>query len=260
MCAGIPILVNNKKAVYGKGTNSHSTTAKNLKVDQDKYRKYEFYWWKNELIQVHYDRVAQDILKDIQSTTSEKFAKELVKKQFSTSLGIYKWLKDVPDEWHELPNVKNKKLKEYLFKKITGYTQKENQLMFQKAKKKADLFVKRVGKVKWFKPQPVINKKDIQLRVELSLGLFHLPKAQLEFKYLSWGAAWDAAWDAARDAAWGAEAIIAEDLKEYKKKYPQNPFMPLFELWEMGLYPIGIVNKKFLIYVPLINNKKPEII
>jgi len=64
------------------------------------------------------------------------------------------------------------------------------------------------------------------------------------------GAAWDAAWDAARDAARGAADILALNLKDYKKKYPNGNFINLIPLWEAGLYPIGVVNGKFIIYIP----------
>jgi len=57
------------------------------------------------------------------------------------------------------------------------------------------------------------------------------------------GAAWDAAWD----AAWGANEILVADLKEYKGK---QAFLQLIPLWEMGLYPIGVVGGKFVIYQP----------
>jgi len=70
-------------------------------------------------------------------------------------------------------------------------------------------------------------------------------------------AAWDAAWDAARNAAWnaardavsGALDLLALNLEDYKKKYPKGNFINLIPFWEMGLYPVGIVNKKFIIYV-----------
>jgi len=115
----------------------------------------------------------------------------------------------------------------------------------------------------------------------------------------AWDAAWGAAWGAARDDAWGAARgaaardaaardaawgaargaaardaargaaardaaaangfLISQDLKFVKGKYKKNPFMPLFELWEMGLYPVGVVGKKFVIYVPVVNGKKPVI-
>jgi len=78
----------------------------------------------------------------------------------------------------------------------------------------------------------------------------------------AWGAAWDAAydaaggasWGAARGAAWGASWGAAEinvsDLPEFNKKYPQGAFLQLIPLWEMGLYPCGVVDGKFICYVP----------
>ena len=94
----------------------------------------------------------------------------------------------------------------------------------------------------------------------------------------AWGAAWGAAWDAARDAAWGAardaawdaardaardaawgaawdaargaQEIVASDLDGFTKKYPNGAFLQLISLWEMGLYPIGLIDGKFLVYVP----------
>ena len=78
----------------------------------------------------------------------------------------------------------------------------------------------------------------------------------------AWGAARDAArdaaWDAARDAAWGAADILALNLDEYKKKYPNGNFINLIPLYEVGLYPAGIVDGKFVVYVPYSNNAFPE--
>ena len=74
----------------------------------------------------------------------------------------------------------------------------------------------------------------------------------------AWGtardAAWDAAWDAARgaacDAAWGAAEVISSDLEAFTKKYPNAAFLNLIQLWESGLYPFGVVDGKFIVYVP----------
>ena len=80
------------------------------------------------------------------------------------------------------------------------------------------------------------------------------------------GAAWDAAWGAARDAAWGAAwdaargaaDVLALNLEEYKKKYPQGNFINLIPLWEMGLYPFGVVNGKFIVYIPASKLEFPD--
>jgi len=63
-------------------------------------------------------------------------------------------------------------------------------------------------------------------------------------------AARDAAWDAAQDAAWDATELLVSD--KITDKYPNGAFQQLFKLWEMGLYPVGVLkeNKKFVIYVP----------
>src|SRR3990167_3588854 len=77
------------------------------------------------------------------------------------------------------------------------------------------------------------------------------------------GAAWGAAWDAARmDAAWdaarGGAEIIASDLKDYSKKYPKGSFINLIPLYEMGLWPIGVVGGKFIVGVPHYNQDFPK--
>jgi hypothetical protein len=79
----------------------------------------------------------------------------------------------------------------------------------------------------------------------------------------AWDAAWDAArgaaWDAARGAAWdaarGATDLLAgltpePQRKAYKEKYPDGNFLELIPLWEAGLYPVGVVSGKFVVYVP----------
>ena len=71
-------------------------------------------------------------------------------------------------------------------------------------------------------------------------------------------AALDAAWDASWDAAWGAADILALNLDEYKKKYPNGNFINLIPLYEAGLYPVGVVNGKFIIYVPASKQEFPN--
>jgi len=82
----------------------------------------------------------------------------------------------------------------------------------------------------------------------------------------AWGAAWGAAsdaargaaWDVARDAAWdaawgaarGASDVLALNLDDYKAKYPNGNFINLIPLWEAGLYPCGVIDGKFVVYVP----------
>ena len=67
-------------------------------------------------------------------------------------------------------------------------------------------------------------------------------------------AAWDATLGAARSAAKcaarGAAEINASDLPKFNKKYPKGAFLQLIPLWEMGLYPCGVIDGKFICYVP----------
>ena len=155
---------------------------------------------------------------------------------------------------------------------------------------KLKAYLKRIKKVDWFKPKK-IDKKEIEKKVKFILQCFGV-KASVEYRKLEtkkdwdvawnaawnaarnvvWDAAWNAAWNAARNTArnavrnvawdaarnvarnvvWGATEIVAMDLKSFKTKYPNGAFIHLIDLWEMGLYPIGIINKKFVIYLPKI--------
>jgi len=138
--------------------------------------------------------------------------------------------------------------------------------------------IKRIKNIKWFKPRK--PNKETERIVELALDAFGV-KAKLEYRTLlerqdwaaawdaardvardaAWGAARDAAWDVARDAAWAAARdvafITAQDMPSIKKKYPQNPFGYLIDLWEMGYYVCGVSGGKFILYyVPLDDKKK----
>jgi len=75
----------------------------------------------------------------------------------------------------------------------------------------------------------------------------------------AWDAAWGAARDAARDAARGAQDLLALNLDSYKEKCPQGSFINLIPIWELGLYPIGVVDGKFIIYIPPMSFNFPEI-
>ena len=65
----------------------------------------------------------------------------------------------------------------------------------------------------------------------------------------------DSARDSARASAWAsawasAEVLIEWEDVEFNKKYPNGAFKQLFKLWEMGLYPLGVLeNWNFVIYV-----------
>ena len=159
----------------------------------------------------------------------------------------------------------------------------------KEVEKKLNNYIQRIEKIKWFQPAKNLKKANIEKQVKVILKAFGV-EAKIEYKQLrnqkawnaaqdaardvAWGAArnaawnaardaardaaWDAAWDAARgvvwnaarDAACGVNDILVSDLKEYKKKYPNGNFINLIPLWEIGLYPVGLINGKFIIYIP----------
>ena len=156
----------------------------------------------------------------------------------------------------------------------------------QEVQDKLSAYMERIKAIKWFEPKDKIDEKEVEQKVKFALECFGV-KAELEWKKLetpadwgaardaAWGAAWDAARDAARDAAWGAARgaargaawgaawgacdIVASDLETYKSKYPNGAFVNLIPLWELGLYPVGVVGGKFIIYIPPCKTDFPEI-
>jgi len=100
----------------------------------------------------------------------------------------------------------------------------------------------------------------------------------------AWASAWDSArdsawasaWDSARDSAWNSALasarasawasarasaeILCIDNEDFRKKYPNWAFIQLFKLWEMWLYPVGILKdtKTFVIYIPPCSMDFPE--
>ena len=151
---------------------------------------------------------------------------------------------------------------------------KYNQKLPKKVEKELDAYIERIKAIKWFKPSADLKKEDAEKQIDIALEAFGV-KASFEWRSLKtekdWDAAWDAAWGAARgaawdaawgavrdaargaawdaawDAAWGANEVLVKDIKEYKGKFA---FLSLIPLWEMGLYPIGVINGKFVIYLP----------
>jgi len=122
---------------------------------------------------------------------------------------------------------------------------------------KVDAYMERIKQIKWFQPAERWDKSKAEEHVRIALKAFGV-EAEVEWSRLKttkdWGAAWDAAWGAAwgaaRDAAWGAAEIVVSDLPAFKEKYPNGAFVLLIPLWEMGLYPIGVVDGKFIIGIP----------
>jgi len=144
-------------------------------------------------------------------------------------------------------------------------------------------FIENLKNVNWFNPDQNLKKEDIEKQANIILECFWV-KAWIEYRELktqedyrsardaargvtrsvAWDAASRAAWDISRDdaarsaaamsAAWDAVRVAAElsiiDTKEFKSKYPNWAFIQLFKLWEMWLYPIGVIEWNFIIYIP----------
>lgn len=119
---------------------------------------------------------------------------------------------------------------------------KYNQKLPKKVEKELDAYIERIKAIKWFKPSADLKKEDAEKQIDIALEAFGV-KASFEWRSLKTEKDWDAAWD----AAWGANEVLVKDIKEYKGKFA---FLSLIPLWEMGLYPIGVINGKFVIYLP----------
>ena len=124
----------------------------------------------------------------------------------------------------------------------------------KKVQKRVNDFINHLPKVPWFNPSPDLKKEDVEKQVKFTLDCFGV-KAKVKYgklqKQEDWDSARDSAWASAWDSAWASVEVLLKDNADFKKKYPNGAFKQLFKLWEMGLYPVGVLkNKKFVIYVP----------
>ena len=178
--------------------------------------------------------------------------------------------------------------------------EKYGQKLPKNVEQSLDKYIERIKSIKWFQPSSTLDKKDVDTKVKACIDAFGVKATveyrQLKTSN-DWDAAWDAArdaaWDAARDAAWGAaldaardaargaawdaawdaardaargaawdaargaDETLVKDLKEYKGKFA---FLSLVDIYELGLYPVGVVNGKFLVFVPPCKMEFPEVI
>ena len=130
---------------------------------------------------------------------------------------------------------------------------KYNQKLPTEVEAQLDQYIERIKAIKWFRPSKDLKKADVETHLNLVLETFGV-KASVEYRKLKIASDWDAAWD----AAWGANDLLVQDLEDYKKKYPKGSFINLIPLWEIGLYPIGIVDGKFVIYIPPTDKEFPD--
>ena len=140
-----------------------------------------------------------------------------------------------------------------------GMNYKYNQELPTKVEKELDVYIERIKAIQWFKPQN-IDKATIDKQINVALKAFGV-EASIEYRTLKTPNDWDAARDAARGAAlgaargaaWGAADLLASHTPKklkYAEKYPNGNFIQLIPLWEAGLYPCGVIDSKFICYVP----------
>ena len=155
---------------------------------------------------------------------------------------------------------------------------KYKQKLPAKVEKDLDAYIERIKNIQWFKPSPDLKRETVDIAVKAALSAFGI-KASIEYRPLktpedydaardaardaAWDAAWGAARDAARDAAWdaawdaagGAVDILATHTDTYKL---QTPFVRLMDIWELGMYPCGVIGGKFVVYTPVDFNEQIE--
>ena len=152
----------------------------------------------------------------------------------------------------------------------------------QEVQERVNNFIDKLPTIPWFKPSKDLKKSDVDKQINFTLECFGV-KASIEYKALkseedwasardsawasardsawdsAWASAWtsarDSAWTSARASAWASQEALLEDNEQFKKAYPNGAFKQLFKLWEMGLYPVGILEEtgKFTVYVPEID-------
>src|SRR3990167_1022685 len=182
MCEGVALFANNTKALYGKKTNSHSDAAKALHINEDEWRKFEYHFWDSTVSMDHYDAEAEKILSHIDPIIATRHAKALAKREFSTVPNLCKWLKDVPSEFHHIRRIKDDRRRNLVLKTLFGKTEKEYAVTLGERNKQLESLYKRIREAHVFHPKPELSKKEIQLKVDFSLGFLNLPKVGIKFK------------------------------------------------------------------------------
>ena len=122
---------------------------------------------------------------------------------------------------------------------------KYNQELPVEVEAKLDACIERIKAIKWFQPSEFLDKTTVESWIHIALKAFGV-EATIEYRKLETPADWGAAWD----AAWGAADVLALNVDSYKEKYPEGNFINLIPLYEAGLYPVGVVDGKFIVYVP----------
>jgi len=147
-------------------------------------------------------------------------------------------------------------------------------------------YMNRIIWLPWFRPARKYEAKEIRPHVKRIERAFKIDNYPLDLTVdegvardanlgaadcaawgAVWGAVWGANWDAALgaaggatrgaagNAAGGATYIIAQDVAELRKAYPENPFEKLIGVYEFGLWPAGIKDEKFVVWHPEVRRR-----
>ena len=139
----------------------------------------------------------------------------------------------------------------------------------QKVQKKVNKFIDKLPTIRRFKPKEDLSKEKVDTQINFTLKCFWI-ESSLEYKKLSTKEDWDSAMDSAMDSAWASARdsawdsawasgeILVKNNKDFKEKYPKWAFKQLFKLRKMGLYPIWVIDWKFIVYVPEVDWKMPK--
>lgn len=229
--------------------NSHASISSYFKIEEDKTNKYEF----NPYLDTF--KIDQMNSKKDDRENAERLVRKLFA-GFKTRKAFLSFCR--------------------LYRKPVDYKKLEKGLGDIPTKKDVISLVQRIDKIDWFEPQKNPIKAKLQVKVDSVLKAFKLDfKASVEINALHTEKDWDAArgatrdatrdatWDAARSATWDVtwDAAIASEFEVVKdimkeKGYNGNPFALFLGLWEMGLYPVGVLkDKKFHVYYVPIGRK-----
>jgi len=203
MCTGVPLFANNKKALYGEKTNSHTTAAEILKIKEDDFRKYEYHWFDKKIVDEDYDDVAEVIVSHIDKKKSDKLVRELVKKHLGTQKQLANWLRGVPDEWGHLMEPRFTRLAKMMSPKLVIYQDKIKKFKKQDIEKYNPYQAEKLPGLREIKkalPKKIGAQVWNQVRGQVWAQVWY----QLGDQVLDqvWDQMWDQVGDQVRDQVW----------------------------------------------------------
>lgn len=194
MCEGIAIFSNNKKALHGVGTTSHSAAALKLKIKEDEWFKSEYHWWNKVFQADQYDGTALEILKEnkVDVVKAESVAKKYCKTHFSRQAQVIGWLKKTPSEWGRLMASDMKNLAKKVNPKLVFYQSKIKKFKKTNIEKYNPYQATRLPALKTIKakmPKKVWDQVWCQVRDQVGC----------QVGYQAWDQVWDKVWCQVRD-------------------------------------------------------------